>query len=125
MLYFGTPLFPPKIFHSYLYFFSSGQSNLAINTPYGPGMSPQPGFSCRNVWKPLTINFIGGQTKEIYLDVSDRGEVPQISDGYCISLAYVILLDVVRSLAIVFDKNEESKKECHQPLLGINYKYNY
>ena len=83
-------------------------------------MSPQPGFSCRNVWKPLTINFIGGQTKEIYLDVTDRGEVPQISDGYCISLAYVILLDVVRSLAIVFDKNEESKQECHQPLLGIN-----
>ena len=82
-------------------------------------MSPQPGFSCRNVWKPLTINFIGGQTKEIYLDVTDRGEVPQISDGYCISLAYVILLDVVRSLAIVFDKNEESKKECHHPLLGI------
>ena len=105
--------------------FSSGQSSLAVNTPYGPGMSPQPGFSCRNVWKPLTINFIGGQTKEIYLDVSDRGEVPQISDGYCISLAYVILLDVVRSLAIVFDKNEESKKECHQPLLGISYNYKH
>ena len=61
----------------------SGEArNLATNTPYGPGMSPQPGFSCRNVRKPLTINFVGGQTKEIYLDVSDRGEIPQISDGY-------------------------------------------
>ena len=61
----------------------SGEArNLATNTPYGPGMSPQPGFSCRNVWKPLTINFVGGPTKEIYLDVSDRGEIPQISDGY-------------------------------------------
>ena len=27
--------------------------------PYGPGLSPQPGFSYRNVWKPLTISFIG------------------------------------------------------------------
>ena len=61
----------------------SGEArNLTTNTPYGPGMSPQPGFSCRNVRKPLTINFVGGQTKEIYLDVSDRGEIPQISDGY-------------------------------------------
>ena len=43
---------------------SGGEArNLAANTPYGPGMSPQPGFSCRNVWKPLTINFVGGQTK--------------------------------------------------------------
>ena len=91
-------------------------ANLASNTPYGPGMSPQPGFSCRNVWKPLTINFIGGQTKDLYLDVSDRGEIPQISEGYCISLAYVILLDVVRSLSLLFDKkdvkvDEEGKKK--------------
>ena len=92
----------------------SGEArNLAANTPYGPGMSPQPGFSCRNVWKPLTINFVGGQTKEIYLDVSDRGEIPQISDGYCISLAYVILLDVVRSLSLLFEaKDETTRGKC-------------
>ena len=83
---------------------------MAANTPYGPGMSPQPGFSCRNVWKPLTINFVGGQTKEIYLDVSDRGEIPQISDGYCISLAYVILLDVVRSLSLLFEAKNETNR---------------
>ena len=29
------------------------------SVPYGPGLSPQPGFSYRNVWKPLTISFIG------------------------------------------------------------------
>lgn len=99
-----------------------GQSgaNLAANTPYGPGMSPQPGFSCRNVWKPLTINFIGGQTKDIYLDVSDRGEIPQISDGYCISLAYVILLDVVRSLALIFDKEKE-QETVHKQLLTSSW----
>ena len=35
---------------------SSGGSNAVA---YGPGLSPQPGFSYRNVWKPLTISFIG------------------------------------------------------------------
>ncbi len=99
---------------------NQNQSSLAANTPYGPGMSPQPGFSCRNVWKPLTINFIGGQTKEIYLDVSDRGEIPQISDGYCISLAYVILLDVVRSLALIFDKKQENEA-CKKQLLESSW----
>merc|ERR1719242_2062236 len=73
------------------------------SVPYGPGLSPQPGFSYRNVWKPLTISFIGGQTKEIYLDVTDRGEIPIVSDGYCISLAYVSLLDCVRSLSLLID----------------------
>ena len=70
---------------------------------YGPGSSPQPGFSHRNVWKPLTISFIGGQTKDVYLDVSDRGDVPAVSDGYCLSLAYVCLLDVIRSLSLLID----------------------
>ena len=51
----------------------------------------------------LTLSFIGGQTKDIYLDISDRGEVPVVSDGYCLSLAYVCLLDVVRSLSLLID----------------------
>ena len=87
---------------------------------YGPGLSPQPGFSYRNVWKPLTISFIGGQTKEIYLDVADRGEIPTVSDGYCISLAYISLLDCVRSLSLLIDQpqdagNEESKSAKIDP----------
>ena len=40
---------------------NSGSSNTVASggVPYGPGLSPQPGFSYRNVWKPLTISFIG------------------------------------------------------------------
>jgi hypothetical protein len=83
-------------------------------------MSPQPGFSCRNVWKPLTISFVGGQTKEIYLDVSDRGEAPSISDGYCISLAYVSLLDVVRSLSLILDENIHTDP-CSKQLLESSW----
>ena len=56
------------------------------------------------------IVFLGGQTKEIYLDVTDRGEIPVVSDGYCISLAYVSLLDCVRSLSLLIDQPENEKK---------------
>jgi len=75
---------------------NTGSSGTGSNLPYGPGLSPQPGFCYRNVWRPLTMSFIGGQTKEIYLDVTDRGEAPVVSEGYCISLAYLSLLDIVR-----------------------------
>jgi hypothetical protein len=76
---------------------SSGTAGASgSNLPYGPGLSLQPGFCYRNVWRPLTMSFIGGQTKEIYLDVADRGDPPVVSDGYCISLAYISLLDIVR-----------------------------
>ena len=90
-------------------------TNIGVNNgvAYGPGLSPQPGFSYRNVWKPLTISFIGGQTKEIYLDVSDRGEIPVVSDGYCISLAYVSLLDCVRSLSLLIDQPEKDKPHAN------------
>ena len=70
---------------------------------YGsPGVS---GFYYRNVWKPLTISFVGGQTKELYLDSSDRCEIPQVSDGYGISLAYACLLDAVRTMALVVNQD--------------------
>jgi len=75
---------------------SANAASSGSSYPYGPGISHHPGFSYRNVWRPLAISFIGGQTKEIYLDVADRGEPPVVSDGYCISLAYVVMLDVVR-----------------------------
>ena len=38
---------------------TSGGAGVSGGVPYGPGLSPQPGFSYRNVWKPLTISFIG------------------------------------------------------------------
>ena len=99
----------------------SGQGGLASNTPYGPGVSPQPGFSCRNVWKPLTISFVGGQTKDVFLDVTERSDIPGVSDGYCISLAYVSLLDVVRSLSLVIDNAKDQDEACVKQLLESSW----
>ena len=69
----------------------------------------------------MTISFVGGQTKDVFLDVCDRGEIPAVSDGYCISLAYVSLLDVVRSLSLVIDNSNETDEECVKQLLESSW----
>ena len=85
---------------------------------YGsPGMS---GFYYRNVWKPLTISFVGGQTKELYLDSSDRTEIPQVSDGYGISLAYACLLDAVRTMALVVNQRNSAAAAAAADLSARN-----
>jgi hypothetical protein len=83
---------------------------------YGHGISAQPAFHFRNVWKPLTISFVGGQTKELFLDISERHELPVVSDGYGISLAYACLLDIVRSMSLALNASPEetSPGGCRQ-----------
>lgn len=51
----------------------------------------------------MTITFIGGQTKELFLDLADRNEIPSVSDGYGISLAYACILDIVRSMTLLMN----------------------
>ena len=44
----------------------------------GPGISVQPGFYYRGVYKPLLISWIGGTAKCTYLDMTDRQEPPPL-----------------------------------------------
>ena len=110
---------------------NAGNSNSgtisAGNTVYGsPGITPQSGFYYRNTWKPLTISFVGGQTKELFLDMSsDRSEVPTVSDGYGISLAYTCLLDAVRSMALIIQNvsevKDEEERSCWRQLIDSSW----
>ncbi len=85
--------------------------------------SPQPGFYYRNMWKPLTISFIGRQTKELFLDMSDCSEVPSVSDGYGISLAYSCILDVVRSMSLIINRSTggEDESNCYRQLVDSSW----
>uniref|UniRef100_A0A0K2TVD6 Protein MON2 homolog n=1 Tax=Lepeophtheirus salmonis TaxID=72036 RepID=A0A0K2TVD6_LEPSM len=85
----------------------NGASNNGNNSVLYGGLSPQPGFYYRSVWKPLTMSFIGGHTKEIYLETSEKIDPPLVSEGYGISLAYVCLLDTVRSLSLLIQGSGE------------------
>ncbi len=82
------------------------------------------------MWKPLTLSFVGGQTKELFLaDASpERNEVPSVSDGYGVSLAYACILDAVRSMSLVVNggagcqgMNEEDSKRCHRQLVDSSW----
>lgn len=89
---------------------SSEHSDSKAPGPVAYGSThPQAGFYHRNVWKPLTMSFVGGQTKEIYLDTAggDKSDVPVVSDGYGVTLAYTCLLDTVRSLSIIMNRMEK------------------
>jgi hypothetical protein len=44
----------------------------------GPGISVQPGFYYRSVYKPLVISWLGGTAKCTYLDMTDRQEPPPL-----------------------------------------------
>ena len=43
--------------------------------------------------------------KNMFVDAMDRTDIPPIPDGYAISVAYICVLDIVRSLNSIF--NEE------------------
>ena len=45
----------------------------------GPGSAPQPGFFHRQVFRPLCLSYVGGQTKELFLDIGERTDVPQVN----------------------------------------------
>ncbi|CAB4067004.1 Protein MON2 homolog [Lepeophtheirus salmonis] len=108
----------------------NGASNNGNNSVLYGGLSPQPGFYYRSVWKPLTMSFIGGHTKEIYLETSEKIDPPLVSEGYGISLAYVCLLDTVRSLSLLIQGSGEctgvdrkllNDEVCQKAgLLGLN-----
>ena len=52
----------------------------------GPGISVQPGFYYRSVYKPLVISWLGGTAKCTYLDMTDRQEPPPLQVSFVISV---------------------------------------
>ncbi|XP_046459681.1 protein MON2 homolog isoform X3 [Daphnia pulex] len=81
---------------------STSSSSPLINTvSMGPGISPQAGFYYRGVWIPICTVFTSGQPKATFLEMLDKTDPPSIQDGYCMSVAYACLLDVIRSISLV------------------------
>ena len=78
----------------------------------GPGVSAQPGFYYRGCFQPLVVSWVGGTARGQYLDMTERMEPPAMLEGYGVSLAYNVLLDVVRSVSLVIDTEETDKREA-------------
>nr|CAH0104416.1 unnamed protein product [Daphnia galeata] len=80
---------------------TSSSSPLINSVSMGPGISPQAGFYYRGVWIPICTVFTSGQPKATFLEMLDKTDPPSIQDGYCMSVAYACLLDVIRSISLV------------------------
>ncbi|KAL5014652.1 hypothetical protein ScPMuIL_008922 [Solemya velum] len=71
--------------------------------PVGGGITPQPAFVYRGVWIPLTLAVTQGHSRPVYLEMLDKFEPPTISEGYCLSLAFHSILDVVKCLQLLIE----------------------
>ncbi|KZS11860.1 MON2 protein, partial [Daphnia magna] len=80
---------------------TSSSSPLMTSVSIGPGITPQAGFYYRGVWIPICTAFTSGQPKATFLEMLDKTDPPGIQDGYCMSVAYACLLDVIRSISLV------------------------
>ncbi|XP_028146572.1 protein MON2 homolog [Diabrotica virgifera virgifera] len=84
-----------------------GQAPMYLGVSAGPGVSPQPGFLLRGVWLPIVTTFPTGQTKSTYLEMLDKIEPPIVPDGYGISVAYACLMEIIRSLQITINPQQQ------------------
>lgn len=46
------------------------------------------------------------------MEMLDKSEPPMIADGYCMSVAYACLLDIVRSISLVVDGNDAAENNA-------------
>lgn len=79
--------------------------------PVGSGVSPQPAFMYRGIWIPFILTIPQGQTKPVFLEVLDKIEPPQISDGYGLSLAFHCLMEIVKSVQFLIEGEAEEGKD--------------
>ncbi|XP_072291285.1 protein MON2 homolog isoform X1 [Eucyclogobius newberryi] len=96
----------------------------AVNTPAGgagagpqgsaqggPGaggssgnLSTQAAFEYRGTWIPLLPVSIQGSAKATYLEMLDKVEPPSIPEGYAMSVAFSALLDLVRGITTMIER---------------------
>uniref|UniRef100_A0A7N6BDT3 Protein MON2 homolog n=1 Tax=Anabas testudineus TaxID=64144 RepID=A0A7N6BDT3_ANATE len=105
----------------------------------GPGtggvsgnLTTQAAFEYRGTWIPLMTVSVQGSAKATYLEMLDKVEPPSIPEGYAMSVAFSALLDLVRGITSMIERElslEEGAaaefRETHpdqewQPQPGMN-----
>ena len=95
---------------------NSGSSNTGVSggVPYGPGLSPQPGFSYRNVWKPLTISFIG--IPEFQHVIESIAYIYTNWDKYMIQLSSLKFRQITKPFYCIFRRSDQRNIfRCYRP----------
>uniref|UniRef100_A0A3Q0SF80 Protein MON2 homolog n=1 Tax=Amphilophus citrinellus TaxID=61819 RepID=A0A3Q0SF80_AMPCI len=77
----------------------------------GPGtggvsgtLTTQAAFEYRGTWIPLMTVSVQGSAKATYLEMLDKVEPPSIPEGYAMSVAFSALLDLVRGITSMIER---------------------
>uniref|UniRef100_A0A3P9HX81 Protein MON2 homolog n=1 Tax=Oryzias latipes TaxID=8090 RepID=A0A3P9HX81_ORYLA len=67
-------------------------------------LTTQAALEYRGIWIPLMTVSVQGSAKATYLEMLDKVEPPSIPEGYAMSVAFSALLDLVRGITAMIEK---------------------
>uniref|UniRef100_A0A8C9T1Y4 Protein MON2 homolog n=1 Tax=Scleropages formosus TaxID=113540 RepID=A0A8C9T1Y4_SCLFO len=101
---------------------SSSQGGPGTGCAAGGTISAQAAFEYRGTWIPLVTVSVQGSVKATYLEMLDKVEPPSIPEGYALSVAFSALLDLVRGITSMIERElteEEVEEEAEELSEGI------
>uniref|UniRef100_H3C018 Protein MON2 homolog n=1 Tax=Tetraodon nigroviridis TaxID=99883 RepID=H3C018_TETNG len=78
----------------------------------GGNLSMQAAFEFRGTWIPLMTVSVQGSAKATYLEMLDKVEPPSIPEGYAMSVAFSALLDLVRGITTMIERDLALEEEA-------------
>uniref|UniRef100_A0A087Y5F1 Protein MON2 homolog n=1 Tax=Poecilia formosa TaxID=48698 RepID=A0A087Y5F1_POEFO len=78
----------------------------------GGTLTTQAAFEYRGTWIPLMTVSIQGSAKATYLEMLDKVEPPSIPEGYAMSVAFSALLDLVRGITSMIERELTTEEEA-------------
>uniref|UniRef100_A0A4W5QVU9 Protein MON2 homolog n=1 Tax=Hucho hucho TaxID=62062 RepID=A0A4W5QVU9_9TELE len=77
----------------------------------GGSLTTQAAFEYRGTWIPLMTVSVQGSAKATYLEMLDKVEPPSIPEGYAMSVAFSALLDLVRGITSMIERELAKEEE--------------
>ncbi|XP_049330400.1 protein MON2 homolog isoform X3 [Astyanax mexicanus] len=74
-------------------------------------LTTQAAFEYRGTWIPLMTVSVQGSAKATYLEMLDKVEPPSIPEGYAMSVAFSALLDLVRGITSMIERELAKEEE--------------
>lgn len=78
----------------------------------GGTLSTQAAFEYRGTWIPLVTVSVQGSAKATYLEMLDKVEPPSIPEGYAMSVAFSALLDLVRGITSMMERELDQQEQA-------------
>ncbi|XP_034031915.1 protein MON2 homolog isoform X6 [Thalassophryne amazonica] len=89
-------------------------------------LTTQAAFEYRGIWIPLMTVSVQGSAKATYLEMLDKVEPPSIPEGYAMSVAFSALLDLVRGITSMIERElsmeEEAAAEFSETHPGLEWR---